>query len=58
MDKIALEEQLEIIRRIAERGLGAAHDSESPHHSFHNSAIDLFQHILDEIEVAKLFLEW
>jgi hypothetical protein len=40
-------EQIEILRRIAQRGLRAAQD--------HNDTryIDLFQHLLDEIQRTK-----
>jgi hypothetical protein len=39
--------QLEIIRRIAERGLKFSQDNKS-------ECVDLFQHILDELERIKL----
>lgn len=56
MDKVALKEQIEIIRRLAERGLSAAHDSESPKDLL-DSAIDTFQAILDEVATTKTYLD-
>jgi len=53
MDKIALQEQLEILRRSAERGLSHAISFDSPDDGF----VDCFQHLLDEIAVTKTYLE-
>jgi hypothetical protein len=39
-------EQIEIIRRIAERGLKMAHEKDL-------QFVDLFQHILDELNYLK-----
>ena len=44
-----VDDQLEILRRIADRGMNMAHDLEP-------SFIDIFQHLLDEIERTKLQL--
>lgn len=41
-----MEEQLEILRRIAERGLKKAQREQSQY-------VDLFQHLLDEIFLTK-----
>jgi hypothetical protein len=57
-------EQVEVLRRIAERGLKKAQDgsaidcfnhnwSEEPAEDVHAGYIDLFQHLLDEIERLK-----
>jgi hypothetical protein len=45
-----IEEQLEVLRRIAERGLAEAQRT-AP------TMIDCWQHMLDEIERAKACLE-
>ena len=42
------EERLEIIRRIAERGMKLAHQNPK-----NNEFIDIFQHLLDELERIK-----
>lgn len=39
-------ERIEILRRIAERGLKHAHSFEDPDSGF----VDLFQHLLDELK--------
>jgi hypothetical protein len=52
MDSIALEEQLDIIRRLAERGLNAAHND--PQNYW---ATDVFQAILDEVATTKTYLD-
>lgn len=46
-----MEEQLEILRRIAERGLRQAEIYTDTYQ------VDLWVHMLDEIERAKLLLE-
>lgn len=49
----SLVEQLEILRRIAERGLAASVPMGS---DFGNSdMVDIFQHLLDEIERTKKY---
>lgn len=45
-----LDEQFEILRRIAERGLNLAHDADT-------RFIDLFQHTLDELERTRKIYE-
>lgn len=41
-----LDEQLDILRRIGERGMSLAHKIDS-------NFVDIFQHLLDEIERTK-----
>jgi hypothetical protein len=44
-----MEEQLDILRRIAERGLKLAQSEIVPYEDY----IDIFQHMLDEIERTR-----
>ncbi len=46
MTNSEVEEQFEILRRIAERGRNLAHDADT-------RFIDLFQHTLDELERTR-----
>jgi hypothetical protein len=46
-------EQLEVLRRIAERGRKKALDKNDDWATNHEYAVDLFQHILDELERLK-----
>ena len=53
-------EQLEILRRIAERGKAQAEDLEHRDGNYwwvHAEYIDLFVHMLDEIERTKKWLK-
>ena len=50
MDITAVREQIEILRRIAERGLSRSLCVEE------TNFVDLFQHILDEIQNTKRLL--
>ena len=52
-DLVTVREQLDIIRRIGERGLSHAISFDSPDDGF----VDLFQHILDEVAVTKTLFE-
>ena len=45
-----MDENIEILRRIAERGLKVAQEEKENHSNF----IDVFQHLLDEIKRLKL----
>lgn len=44
-----IEEQIDILRRITERGLRVAQEENSKY-------IDVFQHLLDEIERLKYYI--
>lgn len=54
-----MEEQIEILRRIAERGLTHAQEcadmEEYPDVHEWSDQIDLWQHMLDEIERTKVY---
>ena len=54
MEEVAVssvDRQLTILRRISDRGLKLAQEKE------YNQFIDLFQHLLDEIERTKYYYE-
>jgi hypothetical protein len=55
MDIIAAKSQLDILRRIAERGLSASVPMNTD--IGYPEMVDVFQHMLDEIAVTVVYLE-
>jgi hypothetical protein len=53
MDIVSVKSQIDILRRVAERGLSYAISFDDPDSGF----VDLFQHILDEIAVLKVYIQ-
>lgn len=54
VNRSTFEEQLEVLRRVAERGL--SHSLPAGYESGDSAAVDLFQHLLDEIGRTKALL--
>ncbi len=50
----AIREQIDILRRIAERG--RSETCEMGYDAGHRGALDIFQHLIDEIERLRLML--